>query len=109
MNSGDQKTLKTEMLKGEIEPIAVPEWWAVVPVGERKFLRELVRMMRSAKRSRSPEVAQAASKWAGTLGCFIKVRLVREKGKAEGRKRKSAATACPSGERSQPGAVPNQG
>ncbi len=53
-----------------------PDWWGVVPAGERKFLGGLARMMRSAKRSKSPDVARAAVKWERALGCFIKVRLM---------------------------------
>ncbi len=57
----------------------MPEWWTVAPVGERRFLGSLARMMRSAKRSKSPDVAQAATKWERALGCFIRVRLMGEK------------------------------
>ena len=88
MNSITQKTLKTEMLKPEIGRIAAPEWWALAPLGERRFLGGLARMMRSARRSKSPEVARAAVKWERALGCFIKVRLITEKQKAESRKLK---------------------
>ena len=56
----------------------MPGWWAVAPVGERRFLGGLARMMRSAKRSKLPDVTQAAVKWERALGCFIKVRLIRE-------------------------------
>jgi len=66
----------------------LPDWWVVVPAGEQRFLRVLARMLRSAKRSRSPEVAQAAVKWERALGCFIRVRLVTEKQRAESRKLK---------------------
>jgi hypothetical protein len=97
MISRTQKTLKTEMLKTEIgkaslpitqhasriTQIAAPEWWALRPVGERRFLAGLARMMRSARRSKSPEVARAAAKWERALGCFIKVRLITERQKAE--------------------------
>ena len=78
MNSSTQKTLKAE-----IGRIAAPEWWTLAPVGERRFLGGLARMMRSARRSKSPEVARAAVKWERALGCFIKVRLITEKQKAE--------------------------
>ncbi len=43
-------------------------------------------MMQSARRSKSPDVARAAVKWERALGCFIKVRLITEKQKAESRK-----------------------
>ena len=36
----------------------------------------------------SPEVARAAVKWERGIGCFIKVRLINEKQKAESRKLK---------------------
>jgi len=81
MNSTTQKTLKTEMGR-----IAAPEWWMMAPVGERRFLGGLARMMRCARRSQSPEVARAAVKWERALGCFIQVRLITEKQKAESRK-----------------------
>ncbi len=58
---------------------SLPDWWVVTPAGERKFLQVLARMVRSAKRSRSSEVAQAAVKWERALGCFIKVRLINQK------------------------------
>ncbi len=58
---------------------ALPKWWTAAPAGERRFLRGLARMVRRARRSRSPEVAQAAAKWERTLKCFIKVRLMHER------------------------------
>ena len=95
MNSITQKTLETKIGKASlpithhaspITQVAAPEWWAIAPVGERRFLVGLARMMRSAKRSKSPDVARAAVKWERALGCFIKVRLLAEKQKAESRK-----------------------
>ena len=56
-----------------------PEWWTVVPVGERKVIRAVVEMLRGAKRSEFREVARAAAKWERGLGCFIRVRLVNAK------------------------------
>ncbi len=76
------------MLNAEIGRVVAPEWCALAPVGERRFLVGLARMMRSARRSKSPDVARAAVKWERALGCFIKVRLVTEKQKAESRKLK---------------------
>ena len=58
-----------------------PEWWTVVPVGERKVIRAVVEMLRGAKRSEFREVARAAAKWERGLGCFIRVRLVNAKRK----------------------------
>ena len=95
MNSNTQKTLEIKIRKpslpithhaSRITPIAAPEWWTSAPDGERRFLVGLARMMRSAKRSKSPDVARAAVKWERALGCFIKVRLLAEKQKAESRK-----------------------
>jgi hypothetical protein len=57
----------------------------MAPVGERRFLGGLARMMRSAKPSKSPDVARAAVKWERALGCFIKVRLIGERKSAERR------------------------
>ena len=108
MNSITQKTQKLEIGKaslpithhaspvlrsstaegGRITQIAAPEWWTMAPVGERRFLGGLARMMRSPRRSKSPDVARAAVKWERALGCFIKVRLITEKQKAESRKLK---------------------
>jgi hypothetical protein len=108
MNSITQKTLKPEIGKaslptthhaspvlrsstaegGRLTQIAAPEWWAMAPLGERRFLGGLARMMRSARRSKSPGVAQAAVKWERALGCFIKVRLIGENRRAESRRLK---------------------
>jgi hypothetical protein len=67
---------------------AVPEWWATIPEGEKSLLHAIARMLRSAKRSELHEVARAAAKWERGIGCFIKVRLIGERRKAESRKRK---------------------
>ncbi len=97
MNSITQNTLKPEIGKASLPithhasrltRIAAPQWWAMAPPGERRFLGGLARMMRSARRSKSPGVAQAAVKWQRALGCFIKVRLIAENQKAESRKLK---------------------
>jgi len=58
------------------------EWWAALATGEKLFLRSLMRMIQGAKRSQVREVARAARKWESGLGCFIKVRLKAEGGKA---------------------------
>ena len=60
----------------------------MAPAGERRFLGGLARMMRSARRSESPGVAQAAVKWERSLACFIKVRLIGEKQRTESRRLK---------------------
>ena len=78
MNSNTQRTLKAEVGRA-----AAPEWWTMAPVSERRFLGGLARMMRTARRSKSPEMARAALKWERALGCFIKVRLMGERRKAE--------------------------
>jgi hypothetical protein len=65
-----------------------PAWWTRLPVGERALIRAVVRMLRSARRSRVREVARAAVKWERGICCFIKVRLITEKQKAESRKLK---------------------
>ena len=67
----------------------------MAPVGERRFLDGLARMMRSARRSKSPGVAQErAVKWERALACFIKVRLITEKLKAEMLKTEMGAQGC---------------
>ena len=68
---------------------AAPEWWTRLPGGERALIGAVVRMLRSARRSQVREVARAAVKWERGIGCFIKVRLMGEKQKAESRKQKS--------------------
>ena len=108
MNSTTQKAVKAEIGMGRAMT-ELPGWWAVAPVGERRFLGSLARMMRSAKRSKSPDVAQAATKWERTLGCFIKVRLMGERRKAECRMRRAALTSFPSAAHSRRGAAPDRG
>lgn len=54
----------------------VPQWWAVVPDGEKAVIRGLIRMLRGARRSQVPGVAQAARRWESGLVCFIKARLM---------------------------------
>jgi hypothetical protein len=66
----------------------IPEWWAAIPEGEKTLLHAIARMLRSAKRSQLQEVARAAAKWERGIGCFVKVRLITEKRKAESRKLK---------------------
>ena len=66
----------------------IPEWWAAIPEGEKALLHTIARMLRSARRSELQEVARAAAKWERGIGCFVKVRLIREHRKAESRKRK---------------------
>ncbi len=78
MNSTWEKQ-KAESRKQKWGIPAAPEWWAMAPLGERRFLGGLARMMRSARRSKSPDVARAAVKWERALGCFIKVRLINQK------------------------------
>jgi hypothetical protein len=56
-----------------------------LPAGERILIRTVLRMLRSAKQSRIREVARAAAKWERGISCFIKVRLITEKQKAESR------------------------
>jgi len=67
----------------------IPEWWATIPEGEKMLLHAIARLLRSAKRSQLQEVARAAAKWERGIGCFVKVRLMWEKRKAENRKQKS--------------------
>jgi hypothetical protein len=83
MNSGSAQTKELKMKSAEIRGFDVPEWWTMAPLDERRFLGGLARMMRSARRSKSPDVARAAVKWERALGCFIKVRLIGERQKAE--------------------------
>jgi hypothetical protein len=52
------------------------EWWALLSPGERRLIRNLMGLLRGAKRSRMQDVARAAAKWERGIGCFIKVRLI---------------------------------
>jgi hypothetical protein len=52
------------------------EWWDSLTSGEKLFLRSLMRMIQSARRSQVQDVARAARKWETGLACFIKVRLM---------------------------------
>jgi hypothetical protein len=56
--------------------LGCPEWWRAVPEEERALLWSLVRMLKSAKRSRIGGVVRAARKWESSLSCFMKVRLL---------------------------------
>jgi len=96
MNSTTKKTLKTEMRKAEIgaedggQRMGLrPDWWGTLPAGERSVIRAVAVVLREAKASGSLEMAWAAAKWERALGCFIKVRLVAEKQKAERRNQRT--------------------
>jgi hypothetical protein len=112
--------ITSEIRSGQRTVAVVPDWWAVIPEGEKALLGAVARMLRSAKRSQLQEVARAAAKWERGLGCFIKVRLMHERRprrlvdsgwvRIEGRGQKTTAvTSCPSGGHSQPSAAPNPG
>jgi hypothetical protein len=64
-----------------------PAWWTRLPMGERALIRAVMRMLRSARRSRVREVARAAVKWERGICCFIKVRLIGESQRAGSRER----------------------
>ena len=64
-----------------------PECWDNLPVGERDLIWAILRLLRSAKRSRVREAAIAAAKWETSLTFFIKLRLIQ--GKAENKKYKA--------------------
>jgi hypothetical protein len=129
--SGKQRS-EVECQRADVRRL---EWWEALAPGERRFLCNVMRMIRAAKQSHLPEVAHAAAKWEITLACFIRVRLVVENRKAVSRKLKvragranelnrhsaicitvgtvrrdgcASATASPSTLRSLPGASPNQ-
>ncbi len=86
MNSSTEEKQKFGKQKAEIgNENAEPEWWAGVPDGERRLICAVARLLRSAKRSQVREVAWAAAKWERRIGCFIRVRLIDEQRKAEGR------------------------
>jgi hypothetical protein len=80
---------KVESRKQKWGISAVPDWWTAVPKGERALLHAIARMLRSARRSQLPEVARAAAKWERGIGCFVKVRLIREKQRAGSTARQS--------------------
>jgi hypothetical protein len=54
------------------------EWWTRLPAGERVVIRAVVKMLRGARQSQVRDVARAAVKWERGIGCFIKVRLMRD-------------------------------
>ncbi len=77
-------TSKVQSLQAEIRAFAAagvdpPEWWTRLPAGERALIRAVLRMLRSARRSRVREVAYAAVKWERAINCFIKVRLMSDR------------------------------
>jgi hypothetical protein len=85
----------------------IPEWWADVPTGEREVLCEVMRMVRGLKRSRVPQVAQAARAWECGLGCFIRVKLMSRSSARSGTGPVRPPTSCRSASRSQSGVSPN--
>ncbi len=78
-------TSEARSQKGEVRP----DWWVALPAGERSVIRAVAVALREAKASGSLEMARAAAKWERALGCFIKVRLVAEKQKAERRNQRT--------------------
>ncbi len=76
---------RNEIASGELRmATGLPEWWAGLPEGEKNLIRTVMRLLQGAKHSQVQEVADAASEWERTLGCFIRVRL-KWRGKVEGR------------------------
>ena len=75
--TGEIRNQNSEVRRQGPEP-PVPEWWAVVPLGEKEVLRMLKRLLRSVGRGQSREATRAALKWELGIGCFIKTRLIHE-------------------------------
>src|SRR5579859_3614026 len=53
-----------------------PEWWEEVPEWERQLIRTVMGMLKGAKRSQAPGVAEAALAWERDFRLFIKGRLI---------------------------------
>jgi len=82
---------KVEIVKAEMERQEaknIPEWWTVVPDGERRVIQAMMGLLRCAKHSKRNDVAWAGRKWGLTIGCFIKTRLIAENGRAARRRQR---------------------
>jgi hypothetical protein len=89
----------------KIKEVKTHEWWESLTPGERNLIRNVMGLLRGAKRSRWKDVAEAAAKWERGIGCFIKVRLI--SARRTGQHRKAQLTiSYPSGARSQRGVSP---
>jgi hypothetical protein len=63
---------QTIQLRWAYDGQATEEWWASLSAGEKEFIRTLMRMIKSAKRSAIREVANAARKWESGIGFLSK-------------------------------------
>lgn len=79
----------------------IPAWWLTVPQSEKDVIRDLVASIRGLKRSKSPQVAQAARKWERGIVCFIRFRLM--SASPHGRR---AITSTPASSRNPRGVSP---
>src|SRR5437764_11374009 len=92
------------------------EWWTTLSRGEKDLIRDLIRMVRGAKRSEIIEVSRAARKWESGLCFFFKSRLKNQKSRriylpgTGPRAAKAVADrriiSCQSNERNQQGVSP---
>lgn len=86
----------------------VPAWWLAVPQSEKAVIRDVVASIRGLKRSKSPQISQAARKWERGIVCFIRFQLM--SASRTGHQRQARLTiSSRASERSQRGASPDQG
>ena len=60
-------------------PIAIETAWHELPAAERLVLNAVLRLLKAARRSKSPEIARAALKWERSLSFFLRLRLTNER------------------------------
>jgi hypothetical protein len=77
---GTNKTGATNGVRRE-----VPAWWLAVPQSEKAVIRDVVASIRGLKRSKSPQISQAARKWERGIVCFIRFRLMGERPRPRGK------------------------
>jgi hypothetical protein len=71
------KTNSTDTNKtGTTTATATEAWWTRLPAGEKEFIRDVMRMIKDARRSHSLEFAHAARRWETSFIWFIKMRLM---------------------------------
>jgi len=58
------------------------EWWHSVAAEEKEVIRDVLRVMRGLKLSKSPVMARAATKWERSIAYFIKWQLQNGAGRA---------------------------
>lgn len=103
LGSGDGKHL-TPGASGQFVRRDVPAWWLAVPQSEKAVIRDVVMSIRGLKRSKSPQISEAARKWERGIVCFIRFRLMSETPRVRRR-----TISSPASERNQRGVSPSRG